>query len=250
LTAKPVLRPLIWSVVFLLGCAGSMPSVPNRADAILAKADNYFREAKYYQAGELYKQFLSRHPGHDRSDYAQFRLAESYFEDSEYPLAAVEYTVLLNNYGYSEYVDDALFKIGVCFYHQAPKPPRDQQKAQDALSKFEQFFQTFPNSPLIPEAQRYIRLLNEKLAEKDFKNGYYYYRRHKPGAALIYFQKVIDKYPENPFWYRCLFYKAMILQDRGDMEGAKDNYERVVAYDGDLDVKDDARLHLKQIKGQ
>ena len=232
----------------LLGCAGGMPRIPDTPDAVLAKADEYFDGHKFFKAQELYKAFISRYPGHDRSDYAQFRLAESYLENREYPLAAVEYQILMSNYGYSEYIDDALFKIGVCYFHESPKPQRDQQKAQDALSRFNQFLQTFPNSPLVPEVDEYIKMLNVKLAEKDFRNGYYYFRRKKLTAAMIYFDKVMNNYPDNAFWAQSVYFKALILEDRGKIDEAIRHYAMVLTYPEDVSFKTDARLRLNELR--
>lgn len=233
---------------FFAGCLGSMPSIPNDPEAILAKGDNYFEDGKYFQSAELYMGFTRRYPGHDRSDYAQFRLAESYFEDKDYPLAAVEYQILISSYNYSEYVDDALFKIGLCFYHESPKPQRDQQKAYDALSRLDQFVKTYPNSSLLEDAKKYIKLLHAKLAEKEFHNGEYYFKRKKMRAASIYFDKIIENYPDNKFWARSLYYKGLIHERRGEVEDAKRLLARVVAYDGELDVKEDARARLETMR--
>lgn len=234
-------------VCVILGCAGSMPKIPDSPEGILANGEAYFARGKFFQATELFRNFTTRYPGHDRSDYAQFMLAESRFNDGDYALAAVEYQLLLNNYSYSDYVDDALFKVGVCYYEQSPKPQRDQQSAKDALSRFNQFLQTFPNSPLVDDAREYVRLIHAKLAEKEFNNGKYYFKRKKFRAAMIYFDKIIDNYPDNEFWVRALFLKGVILQDRGDKDAARQNLARVLSYPDDLDVKDEARARLEAL---
>lgn len=235
-------------LVWVWGCVGSMPSIPNTPEAVLEKGDRYFKERDYFKSIELYRNFTSRYPGHDRSDYAQFKLAESYFHDRQYPLAAVEYQILLGNYNYSEYVDDALLKIGLCFYHESPKPPRDQQKSHDALSRLNQFVQTYPNSDLADEAHQHIKLIHAKLAEKEFQNGKYYFKRKKMRAALIYFDKIIEKYPDNPFWARALFYKGVILQQKGEKDEAMRFIAQVLAYPEELDVKDEARERLEEMR--
>lgn len=232
------------------GCAGSIPSIPNTPEAILQKADSYYDQGKFFQSGELYKGFIARHPGHDRSDYAQFRLAESYFYDEQYPLAAVEYQVLISNYGYSDYVDDALFKIGVSFWEEAPKVQRDQQKVRDALSRFEQFVQTFPNSEFVDEARDYIRRINERLAEKAFISVRWYYRTKKPDAALIYCDKILDNYRDNVFWARASYYKGLILMERGERDEAARYFSQVLGYDGEADVKEGARKRLEDLRGR
>ena len=243
-----VVMALAMFAAAMSGCAGGMPKIPDEPDAVLIKADGYYQRDKWYQAQEMYKGFLSRYPGHDRSDYAQFMLAESYYNNREYPLAAVEYQILQNNYGYSEYIDDALFKMGLCYYHESPKYQRDQQKNRDALSKFNQFMQTFPSSPLIPEVEKYVAIINEKLAKKSFETGHFYFRRKKWTAALIYFDIVIDDYPDNEYWARSAYFKGVILEDRGDVDGAVRSFSQVLTYPEDVRYKSDARRRLDDLR--
>jgi outer membrane protein assembly factor BamD len=230
------------------GCGGGVPRIPDTPEAVLAKADQYYEQSKFFQAQELYKAFLSRYPGHDRGDYAQFMLGESFFNNREWPVAAVEYQILMNNYGYSEYVDDGLFKLGLCYYHEAPKSQRDQQKSEDALSRFNQFLQTFPNSSLVPQVNEYVKLIHEKLAEKTFDTGYYYFRRKKWTAALIYFSKVVDEYPGNRYWAQSAYFKAQILEDRGENDEAVRFYSMVLTYPDDLNFKPDVRRRLDRMR--
>jgi outer membrane protein assembly factor BamD len=230
------------------GCAGSIPSIPDAPPAILAKADSYYDQGKFFQASELYKAFLARYPGDDRSDYSQFRLADSYFHDEQYTLAAVEYQLLISNYGYSDYVDDALFQIGVCFWRETPKVVRDQQKAHDALSRFEQFIQTFPSSPLVPEARAHVTTIHQRLAEKAFLSVHWYYRTRKYNAALIYCDKIIDNYADNEYWARAAYYKGLILLQKGNRDEAARQFSQVLTYPEEVAVKQDARARLEAMR--
>ena len=241
------------SVLFMvslsvLGCAAGIPSIPNSPNAIIAKADDHYQRGKYFQSQELYKAFLQRHPGHERSDYAQFMLAESYFSNDEFGLAAVEYRLLIGNYGYSDYVDDGYFKEALSFYEQSPKAVLDQSKCYDALSRLRTFEQVFPTSSLLPEALKYIGIIKRKLANKEFENAMFYYRQKRYKSARIYLDKIIRDYDDNEFWVRALFYKAKILQSNGDKEEALRLYERVLEYPSEIDVKAEAETAVRQIE--
>ena len=240
---------LVWGLLALLvlGCAGGIPSIPDSPEAILAKGDRYFQKKKFYSSHELYKAFLARHPGHSRSDYAQFMLAESYFNDEDYLLAGVEYRILMSNYGYSDYVDEAYFKGALCNYHQGPKPQLDQTKTYQALSQFQQFVQVFPESPLVPEAQEYIAQINEKLAKKEIENTRFYFRRKLYISAMIYADKIIDNYPDNQYWVEAKYIKAKIFVARGEEQDALGLLREVIEYPDDLRVKRDAELLLKRL---
>jgi outer membrane protein assembly factor BamD len=225
-----------------------MPSIPDSPEGIIAKGDQYFKRKKCYQSQELYKAFLARHGGHDRSDYAQFMLAESYFCQEEYALAAVEYRVLVTNYGYSEYADEGFFKEALCSYHQSPKSQLDQSKAYEALSQFQQFVQVFKQSPLVPEAEKYIALIHEKLARKELENAVFYYEIKRYLSALVYLDKIIENYPNNAHWARAKYLKAKILVTRGEREDeAVELLRQVMEYPEALPVKREAELLLEQI---
>jgi outer membrane protein assembly factor BamD len=232
----------------VLACAGGMPKVPASPAAILERADDYFRRGKEREAIALYTQFIERFPGHERADYAQFRLAESEFKSRDYELASVEYQILITNYGYSEYVDDAVFQMGVCSWNQAPKFPRDQQKAVDALSRFNQFLLTYPDNLRASEARSYVRQINTRLAEKAYSSAKWYYRQREPKAALVYCEKIIRDYPDNEYWADALLLKGQILVDRGDNEGAVEQYTQIIAYPGDLPQKQEAERRIKEAR--
>jgi len=235
----------------MVACAGGMPKVPATPEAILERADDDYRRGRHVQAVSLYEKFLERYVGHERADYAQFRLADSYLKGEQYELAAVEFQVLITNYGYSEWVDDGLFSIGVCYWREAPRTARDQQKSTDALSRFTQYLQTYPDGPHVPEARAYVREINARLAEKALASARWYYRRHEPKAALIYCDKVIESYPENRYWAEAVYLKGMILLDRGQNEEAIAEFTRLLAYPDDANVshlKHDAEAQIKRAR--
>lgn len=235
-------------MVAVAGCVGGMPKVPATPAGVLERADDYHKRGKEREAIALYTQFLDRYPGHDRADYAQYQLAESHFQAREYALAAVEYQILVSNYGYSEWVDDALFQMGVCNWREAPKYPRDQQKANEALSRFNQFLQIYPDSPRASEARTYVREIHARLAQKAYSAAKWYYRQREPKAALVYCEKIIREYPDNEYWAEALLLKGQILVDRGDTEGAIQQFTQVIAYPGDLPQKKEAERRIKEAR--
>jgi outer membrane protein assembly factor BamD len=246
-TAAAYRGAILLCCLALAGCAGGMPSIPNSPDAVLAKGEQQFKNGKYYQSRELFKAFMERHAGHDRSDYAQFMLAESYFNEGEYALAAVEYRILATNYGYSEYAEESFFKEALCNYHQSPKSQLDQTKAYEALSQLEQFARVYRESAHIPEVERHIRLVRNKLARKDVENAEYYFKRKRYASALIYLDKVIENYPDNPSWVYAKYLKARVLFAQGEREDeAAALLGEVLSYPEDLPVKIDADLLMKE----
>ncbi len=225
-----------------------MPKVPATPAAVLERADDYLRRGKEREAIALYTQFLDRYPGHDRADYAQFQLGEAQFKNRDYALAAVEYQVLVGNYGYSEWVDDAMFQLGVCNWSLAPKYPRDQQMATEALNRFNQFLQVYPDNARAAEARAYVREIHSRLAQKAYSAAKWYYRQREPKAALVYCEKIIRDYPDNEYWAEALLLEGQILIDRGDTEGAIKAFTQIIAYPGELPQKREAERRIKEAR--
>jgi outer membrane protein assembly factor BamD len=232
----------------VVSCAGGVSRVTATPDTVLKRADDYFNKGKHVQAAEMYQKFLDSYVGHERADYAQYKLAESHLQGHDYELAAVEYQVLITNYGYSEWVDDAIFQTGVCYWKEASRAERDQQKSLDALSRFNQFLTTYPGNPRAPAAKEYVRQINERLALKSLESARWYYRRREPKAALVYCDKVIDNYPDNQYWEQAMYLKGVILIDRAENDKAIEQFTKLIAATKDDSMKRDAEAQIKRAR--
>jgi len=215
----------------------------------LAIADMLFQREKYTDAAVEYKDFLASFAGDERSDYAQFRVAECYRMDEDYALAAVEYRILINDFSYSDYIDDAFFLEGLCAFGQAPRIERDQSKTFEALGRITRFLQLFPDSPRRAEAEKMLAEIHDRLGEKAFDAARLYHSKKRFAAAMLYYDKVIDNYPGTVWTGRSHYYRGIILEERGEREGAVREYGKAVASQFEFDEKSDAVTHLENLTG-
>jgi outer membrane protein assembly factor BamD len=248
--ARAALAALVILTALAASCGG--PYTPKRVNVAsdkLAFADQLFAKGSYGHAAIEYKDFLATFAGDERSDYAQFRLAESYRLDKEYALAQVEYQILMNDYGYSEYVDDASFLVGLCAFRQAPRAERDQTKTYEALDRLNRFLQTFPTSPRVSEARAALRQVHERLGKKDFLSAKLYFSRKRYDAALIYLAKIIDLDPDTVWAKRSLYYRARIEEGRSDLAAAAADYRTALSTSAAFPERGDAARRLKLVEG-
>jgi outer membrane protein assembly factor BamD len=242
-------RLALWlaaAAVFTAASCGG-PYAPKRINVAgdkLGLADRLFAKGKYGAAGVEYKDFLATFAGDERCDYAQFRLAESYRMDREYALAEVEYRVLINDYGYSEYVDDAFFLEGLCAFKQSPCVERDQTKSYEALDRINRFVELFPTSDRLEEAKGTLREIHSKLGEKDFLSARLYFGRKRYDAALVYLNKVIDLHPDSIWASRSRYYRGSIKETRQDWSGAAEDYRDALKSNGAYPERTNAEKHL------
>jgi outer membrane protein assembly factor BamD len=160
----------------------------------------------------------------------------------------VEYRVLINDYGYSEYVDDAFFLEGLCFFKQSERVEKDQTKTFEAKARIERFLRLFPNSVRQQEARNLLKEIDTKLAEKKFMSAWLYYSMGHYNAALIYFNKTIDLYEGTIAAARSHYFKGRIFEKRKDIKKAISEYEKVILSGVDIEEKNDAKKHLELLK--
>ena len=189
---------VLFAVILISSCGGPYTAKRiNQPDAKLLLADELFKDEKYSDAAAEYKDFLAVFAGDERADLAQFMLAECLRMDGDYPMASIEYRILINDYGYSEYVDDAFFLEGKCSFMQSQRPERDQNKTYEALSRINRFLRLFPNSPRKAEAEETRREIHDLLGKKELMNAKLYFSRGHHKAAMVYFDKIVEHYPDT-----------------------------------------------------
>jgi outer membrane protein assembly factor BamD len=245
---------LLTAALVLLICAASCGGpytarTVNLPNEKLAIADMLFDREKYGDAVVEYKDFLASFAGDERGDYAQYRIAESYRLDKDYALAAVDYRILINDYGYSEYIDDAFYLEGLCAYRQAPRPERDQTKSIEALGRIERFLELFPDSPRRAEAETVRAEIHDRLGRKAFDAARLYHSKKRFDAALIYYDKIIAGYPDTHWAARSQFFRGVVLEERGEREGALRAYGAAVASRFEFEEKTDAAARLDELTG-
>jgi outer membrane protein assembly factor BamD len=131
--------------------------------ARLALGDSYFGEggtANFILAIGAYRDFLTLYPSHPKSDYAQFRLAESHFR-------------------------------------QKNSPDRDQSETDKALSEFQRLLELYPQSQYAEEGRNRVVECRQSLARAEFLAGFFYQRsRQACRAAVARYEVILAEYPD------------------------------------------------------
>jgi len=174
-------------------------------------AKTMFNNKDYIEAKTQFKILTLNNHGVQFIDEAQYLLAECHFNLSEYILASDEYGRLLRFYPRSKWVDDAQYKIAFSNYKLSPKPALDQKYTVKAIESFQSFLEDFPDSELVPEAERLLLICRTKLSEKEYKAGKLYLKLKDREAALVYFTSVIDNYYDTKYLQDALFWKGESL---------------------------------------
>ncbi len=160
-------------------------------------AKRKFDRGDYVDAIEDFSFIKIRFPGTTVSDKVQYYLAYSYYRQKEYLLSAYEFDSFLKNYPLSELNPDGKFMLGNAYYAMSPKFSLDQAFTKEAISEYLSFIEAYPQDKNVPEAEKKIKELRNKLAYKEFWTAELYMKLDNYKAASLYFQDVVDEYIDS-----------------------------------------------------
>ena len=160
----------------------AFPQSEHQPDARIGVADSYFEEggtASYVLAVSSYREFLTLYPQHPRSDYAQFRAAESYFR-------------------------------------QKNSPDRDQTATNQALEEYQRLLDVYPDSKYVEQTRARIHDCRQTLARSHHLVGAFYQRgRQAWRSAISRYQTIVNNYPDYEKLDEILFRLSQCLGAAG-----------------------------------
>jgi outer membrane protein assembly factor BamD len=191
---------LLFLITFFLCTACKSTRLVNPGDPInlsYQKGLDKFEEGNYGDAAEIFETVTRIGRGTNYAQDAQYYLAESYFNQERYILSEAEYNRFITFYPRDPKREEVDFKKALSIYHQSPRYRLDQTATKRAIEEFQLFNSRYPNSEFVPQSAERINELREKLAHKYFSAAEFYSRTDQYNAATIYYDLVIDRYPES-----------------------------------------------------
>lgn len=204
-SVSPLLLLFALCGAVLMSCGGSKEAAES-----ISTEQHYkmgmaaLEDEDYEKAKEQFEVILLQDPASEFADDAQFYLGETHYRNKEYRLAAFHYSRVLKDFPSSPYYKRALFLTGECYAEVSAQYEREQTQTENAITQYRAFVQFFPGDSLTQVAQGRIVDLRTKLAHRDYSVATHYLDRDEYKAAELYFQRVIDRYPETEYYAKAL----------------------------------------------
>lgn len=151
------------------------------------------------RAVEIFKKVVENAPYGKHAEDAQFKLGEALKRSERYEEAVQAYHKLVEDYPNSKYATKAMYEEAYCAYRASLRPAYDASATDSAIKTFEKFTDKNKDTNLAQEADKTMKRLKDNVAEKSFKAAEFYESQGKKEAAIIYYQDVIDTYPDSSF---------------------------------------------------
>lgn len=174
------------------------------ADAKFEYAKKAFEEGKYAQAYTLLEDVVTQFKGTERAEESLYLLGMSHYENKNYLDAASYFQTYYSRYPRGKYTEPARFYCGYAYYLDSPEAQLDQSGTVRAIEELQNFLDYFPRSDKVPEAQKAIFELEDKLTLKELQNAQLYYnmgiyRGNNYESAIIVAQNAIKEYPYSKY---------------------------------------------------
>jgi outer membrane protein assembly factor BamD len=206
--------------VLFTGCSSSIDTTNLGADDRLKYALKLYNDESYEDALSEFQTIVLQYPGSKVVDDAQYYLAMTRYKRKEYILGAFEFSKLIKNMPASEFVSLSQFMLADCYYMLSPGFPLDQKYTKKAVEEFQAFIDFFPTNEKVPDAEKKIKTLNNKLAEKAFNGAYIYEKMEYYTASLLYYDNVIETYHDTKFAPLAMYKKIGIYIEKNKVSDA------------------------------
>jgi outer membrane protein assembly factor BamD len=236
-------------------CTGGRFSVPEgslEADKLLfERGTEALAKKKWLTAREYFRQITEGYPQSQYRADAKLGVGDTHLGEATtegYVLAVNEYREFLTFFPTHPRADYAQYKLAMAYYHQMPKPERDQTNSKEALKEFEAFFERFSNSALASEAKSRQRETRDRLSESDYRVGLFYYRTKWYPGAIDRLQSVLKADPQFTNRDAVYFYLAESLAKVMREAEALPYMERILTEFERSEYLEKARIRVAELK--
>jgi len=193
-----------FGATLLAGCFGKKNVAPvagtsAEPDKVLyEKATNDMKHGRYSIGRLALQTLINTYPDSEFLAKAKLEIARSYYKEggtAGLKQSIVECKDFITFFPFLDEAADCQLQIAMAHYRQMEKPDRDHAEAVQAEAEFQTFLEKYPNSPLRPQAEQYLRDVQEILAEGNFRVASFYYVRAAYRAAGARLIELTNRYP-------------------------------------------------------
>lgn len=187
-------------ILILISCTKEIEYSGIGVDNQYRLISGLYKEEDFINCKTYAEKFILSNPLYEYADSVQYMLAGSYYETDEYLMAAAEYIRLVTDFGNSRLIEDGYYGAAKSYYQLAPSYQKDSEYTNAAIENIDVYLYLYPNGKFAEELRDKKSELRGRLAHKDYKSGFIYVRLDRPKAALVYYNLVLEEYPEQTEW--------------------------------------------------
>ncbi|HEY1527784.1 MAG TPA: outer membrane protein assembly factor BamD [Candidatus Angelobacter sp.] len=156
------------------------------------------KKGRYQEARTLLETLINTYPDSEYIARAKLALGDAWYNEggkAAWAQAEAEYKDFQTFFPNLPEASEAQLKIASMHYREMEKPDRDYAEAQRASDEYKLMIQTYPDSPLVPQAKQKLREVQEILGERQYRIAQFYYLRDNLAASQARLESLTQSYP-------------------------------------------------------
>lgn len=167
-------------------------------DEKYAKAMEFYSKGDFNKAQQLFEDLASSVSfGSEQGQTILYYQAMTNYQLEDYILAGYQFNNFARRYPLAERAEECAYMSAYCHYLNSPPHTLDQTDTRDAITQFTYFVKQYPKSSRVPECNKLIDKLYEKLELKSYEIARQYYRIEDYKAAIAAFQNLLREFPDS-----------------------------------------------------
>ncbi len=232
ITRIRVFGVLLLLMASLLGCATSQPDFaipPTSTDDPLAQAKASLASGNELQASERLTKFLEQNPGSIHVDEANYLLGQAHLGLKDPVLAADYFQKVTRDFPTSPLAGESSYYLAVSYDKLSRPAALDQDWTERAIGAYRLFQAKYPEHARAAEATARVTELEDRLAQKAYETGALYLKMNRSLSAEVYFQRVLEQFPQSSFACRASIGLGETYMKRSQWEQAATQLQLAVA---------------------
>jgi len=173
---------------------------------------------KYDKAIEDFSYIRENFPFDPISFIASVKLGDVYFEKKEYLLASGVYEDFFNTHPEDENIPYVLSRLGACYEKLSLSIDRDQAYTLKAIERYVYLKNRFSTSSYAKDIDLKLKILSQKLADRELYIGEFYYRTNQYNASILRLEYFLKKFSYAKGVDKALFYLSMAYRAIGNFQ--------------------------------
>jgi outer membrane protein assembly factor BamD len=166
--------------------------------AKLAKKWRLFRKRPFKRAIEVYSMVIENQPFTDTAAEAQYKVGLCHLTRKEYTEAAYEYRRVIEDYGNSDWVDEASYDLAMTYYKSSRPAEYDQGPTLLTINAIDDFKARYPTDTRVADLDATRAKMRSRIARQRLQTAEFYERRRLFKAARISYEVVVEQFADTP----------------------------------------------------
>jgi outer membrane protein assembly factor BamD len=235
---------IVFLLLFFAACGPKEP--PFNATASFTKAEEFMQNKDFEDARKEYQSIQEKSPDKAYDPILMLRIADTYFGEKKYSEAQVEYQAFLNYHPVNKDAAYAQYQVAMCSYKELTSIDRDPVPNQTVIREMRKLKEKYPRSSYAADADHYISICRDRLAQYELYVAKFYYKRDSYKAAAGRYEKLLKTYPGSSVEQDALYYAGLSYMELGEKEQARAKFEALGAQFPDM--KNTAQKYLQKLQ--